>query len=169
MAALAVKAMQCIGKADGDPPLMGNAPLLAGKVPNKGDVVFKDANGKIDEAGADPANIAGIMAHEYNETFAGTFDGTADLLQSTASSDMIYFRAHADNRFEGSFSGVLARTDEGKAYGIAKAAGGEWYIDNTDTTNTKVTILKILNDDIKGLIGDTYARVVFRFSTGYQE
>lgn len=170
MATISNKAFECMGQHDGSAPLMGNTPLLSGQVPNFGDLVFKDSNGVINECGADPANIAGVMAHEYNETYAGTFDGAADLLQSTASTDMQYYKADPNNRFIGNLAGkTLARTDEGTAYGVVLTSG-VWVIDGADTTNTRVTVLKILNDDTNGVVGDTGARVIFRFNAAnFQE
>lgn len=169
MATLAMKGFVCVGTVSNGPPLMGAAPLLSGGVPSVEDLVFKDGNGKIDECGADPANIAGVMAHEYNETYSGTFDGAGDLLQSTASTDMHYFRAHEDNRFIASLGGkASARTDEGKLYGIVKDGNGVWYIDGTDTTATRVRVLEIFNDDNYGLIGDTNTRVLCQFASNYQ-
>lgn len=168
MATLAMKKPFCIGKDDGDPPLMGHAPLKNAEVPNAGDFVYK-SSGDIAECGADPANIAGIMAHEYNETYGGTFTGGTDLLQSTANSDMNYYRADAANRFIGCLGGkTLARTDEGTLYGVAKDGDGVWYVDGSDTNATRVRVLRIFNDDQHGLIGDTNAQVLFQFASNYQ-
>lgn len=147
---------------------IGHAPLAAGEVPNEGDLVFK-SSGNITECGADPANIAGVMAMEYNETYGGTFVGANDLLQDTAGTDMHYYRADSGVVFEGSLGGkVSARTDEGTAYGVAKDANGVWYIDGTDTTATRVRIIKLLIDDIHGNIGDTNHRCLFNFISNYQ-
>lgn len=168
MAAKDLKPFQCIGLDNGKAPLMGNAPLASGETPNFGDVIYK-VSGEVTEAGADPASIAGVMAHEYNETYGGTFSGADNLLQSVANIDMLYFRADPANRFVGCLNTALALTDEGTAYGIVTSSG-TWVIDGNDTTNTRVTVLHIFNDDINGVIGDTNARVIFKFnSANYQE
>lgn len=167
---MATIAMQPIRFAysNGLKDIMDRAPLGAGEVPNKGDVVYK-SSGNVTECGADPANITGVMAHEYNEIHQGTFSGNADLLQYSGESDMYYYKAHDEIVFEGSLSGKASEaTDVGTAYGIVKDGNGVWSIDGLDTSATRVRIIQLLIDDIHGNIGDTNHRVLFNFISNYQ-
>lgn len=119
----------------------------------RGAVLINGSSGNVGtvvEAGADPTGILGI-AEEDGENLA----------VSVASTRFVPALSHCT--FEGSLDDntgtyALVAGDKNKLYGIAKDANGIWYIDQTDTTNTRVVIT-----GFKDPIGTQAARVYFKF------
>ncbi|MFA7257678.1 MAG: hypothetical protein WC047_08905 [Kiritimatiellales bacterium] len=82
-----------------------------------------------------------------------------------------YYEANDYNLFEGSLvdgtgDHVLAASDIGAIYGLIDAGGAgaaKWYVDYSNTTQDKVVIVGCVDP-----IGDTNARVIFRFIGGMQ-
>jgi len=90
-------------------------------------------------------------------------DATGD-----AGAEVPYIEANSENLFQGSVindtSAVALAVDHLKTqYGLIDASGA-WYIDVSNTTEKKVQIIEPIDD-----IGDTNARVVFRFLTDEQQ
>ena len=104
-------------------------------------------------SGADTAAVVGIAAKDAT---------------GTAGSAVPIYEANDYNLFAGSLinsstAHVLVATNIGKDYALVQSSN-DWYIDiSDDTTNTKVVIVGIIDD-----IGDTNARVIFRFLGGKQ-
>jgi len=104
-------------------------------------------------AGADTTAVVGIAVKDAT---------------GVESSEVPIYEANDYNLFAGSLinsttAHVLVDTNLGKDYALIQS-GDDWYIDISDsTTNTKVGIVQFLDD-----VGDTNARVVFRFLGGKQ-
>lgn len=63
---------------------------------------------------------------------------------------------------EMNFSGVFAQADIGTDFGLG-TSGGHAIVDQTDTTNTAVRVVGL----VEGAVGDTTARVLVRFNPDY--
>ena len=79
-----------------------------------------------------------------------------------------YYEANDYNLFEGTLIAttsdhVLAVADIGTQYGILDS-GTNWYVDKDNTSQKKVVIVGCVDP-----IGDTNARVIFRFLGGMQD
>ena len=104
-------------------------------------------------SGADTTAVVGIAAKDAT---------------GVAGSAVPIYEANDYNLFAGSMINsstpyVSLVTNIGKDYALIKS-DDDWYIDiSDDTTNTKVEVIKFIDD-----IGDTNARVVFRFLGGKQ-
>ena len=97
--------------------------------------------------GTDTTAIEGVALHDAS---------------GTAATAVGYYEASPTNLFQGSIVNgtadiALAASHLGSKYSLV-ASGNDWYVDIADTTTTKVQIVGCIDP-----IGDTGARVVFRF------
>ena len=103
------------------------------------------------ECGADPASIAGVA-------LAGVADYTweDDTFNTVNPKTRI---ATANQTFRGTMIGTWAETDEGVSYGVVDTSG-IWTIDKSETSATRVTILRA-DDEV--VAGDVNPPVEFVF------
>lgn len=116
-------------------------------------LVRNASTGRMAEAGADPTLVAGVsMANASGVT----------------ARDCIFIKPMNGVLFEmtlensgGLGVAALELTDIGKSYGVARAAGAEWYVDKADTTNL---VVKIVEETLHiSVVGDVVPRVVVEF------
>jgi hypothetical protein len=124
------------------------------------------SSGYLQECGADPALVMGIASRNgQNGASAGLKRQTVILAHPD-----VLFLGNLDN---GSAGTASAATDIGKKYGIAKHGGtGHWYVDSTDTSNTRVVIWDVWDGVINGqqaAVGDTMHPVYFSFLVANQQ
>lgn len=91
-----------------------------------GAAVLLASDEEIEECGADPAAILGFAAEE------ATKDPETGKVLVHVADELCTFWMEGDND---PVAGDLNQT-----YGIAKDADGIWYVDGTDTTNTRVYV-----------------------------
>lgn len=116
-------------------------------------LVRNASTGRMAECGADPTLVSGIaMANASGVT----------------ARDAIFVRVPTGVLVEMTLENsgglgveALALTDIGKQYGVAKAAGGEWYVDKAETTTKVVTIVEETLHI--SAVGDVVPRVVVEF------
>ena len=111
----------------------------AGLSVNVGALVVLDASFNVAECGADPVSIAGVTEGEYG-TSTNPLYGTLGArgfppgkIVITAVQDEVVFHA--------SYVGTLPAAN-GASYGVVKDADGDWKVDFTDTTATRVKLLQ---------------------------
>lgn len=109
--------------------------------------------GMVVEAGADPSGILGVAEEDGKNLAVGV--GSCRFVPAIPNQ---VFEMTID---DGTGTYALVAGDKNKQYGIAKDGSGIWYIDQTDTTNLRVTII-----GFKDAVGTQAARVycVFRSS-----
>lgn len=107
--------------------------------------------GTLVEGGADPTVIVGIAEHDGSNTAVGVSS-----IRYVPILPNIQFEMTLD---DGTGTYALVAGDKFKLYGIAKDGAGLWYIDQSDTSNTRVLIT-----GFKDAVGTQAARVyaVFR-------
>lgn len=101
--------------------------LAAAQTFRKGAAVVQNASEEIAECGADPASIYGFAAEA-----AGT--------DPESSSKILVNVAEEGRHFWGEGDNAPTMDDVNQTYGLAKDADGDWYVDGTDTTNTRVYV-----------------------------
>lgn len=112
--------------------------------------------GYVLEAGADPTRILGI-ARLAGQNLAS--DGLKNNIVELAHPDTVFLGNMDTSASEG--NGTATQADMGVKYGIFKhSTNGTWYVDKTDTTNTRVCPFRIFDNDTAG---DTIGRVLFTF------
>lgn len=133
-------------------PVLGRPyPEEASQTYKKGAVLVQDASSKeLEEAGADPSNIAGVAIKDA----VGT---AGEGVPHYTPGDGNVFEASIDDGTEDD-TYTLAATDIGASYGLAKTSDGLWYIDQSETGTKSVRIL-----DNKDDVGDVNGRVFFEF------
>lgn len=122
----------------------------------KGAVLVNGSSGNVGmvvEAGADPTGILGVAEEDGKNLAVGV--GSCRFVPAIPNQ---VFEMTID---DGTGTYALVAGDKNKLYGIAKDGSGIWYIDQTDTTNTRVLIVSF-----KDAVGTAAARVycVFRSS-----
>lgn len=100
-------------------------PIATGQTFVEGALVVLVA-GELQECGADPATILGFAMHD-----AGAEPDTDLCLVALATAESTFW-------VEGDNDPVAA--DIGVAYGVAKDADGQWYLDGTDITATRARV-----------------------------
>ena len=111
-----------------------NLPTAAAQTFVEGAALVLDASRDISECGADPAAIYGFAAHD-----AGKDPQDAD--RTTV------FKAIEGEKFWMPCSSAPDEaTHRNNAYGIAKDGDGRWYVDFTDTVNTRVYVHRVDED-----------------------
>lgn len=99
--------------------------LKAGEVFNSGAAVTL-SSGEVAECGADPASILGFAEHA-----SGVDPDPGIVVVATATAASTFW-------LEGSSD--PAEADIGVKYGLAVDGDGDWYLDKTETTNTRVVV-----------------------------
>lgn len=130
-------------------------------VAKKSDAVFKGgdliivASGLADDfAGGSSAVglcVAGEPAVQPEAPAGSPNTGVVNVL-------LLHDQVHAEMNLVGTF----AADDVGKAYGLSAATYGVPYVLKSDTTNTRVKVIQL----IEGEVGDTNVRVKVRFIPG---
>ncbi|NIN68897.1 MAG: hypothetical protein GTO63_30260 [Anaerolineae bacterium] len=101
-----------------------------------GAVVLLDANEELVEAGADPATILGFVQHASGvepyptKGYVALADDEKARFWLTGSSD-------------GSAVATPAKANLNQSYGLAVDSDGIWYLDLSDTTNTRAYVHRI--------------------------
>ena len=119
----------------------------------KGAVLVNGSSGNVGMvviAGADPTGILGVAEEDGENAAVGV--GSCRFVPALPH---VTFEGSLD---DGTGTYALVAGDKNKAYGIAVDGNGVWYIDQTDTTNTRVVIT-----DFKDSVGTQAARVFFKF------
>lgn len=119
----------------------------------EGEVVYI-SSGYVTECGDDPAIILGFAAKDGSNS---TSNGSVDVPVYVADHDTL-FCASVYHGTPG--SAVTAVTLVGTAYGLYRdTTNSKVYVDISDTTNTRVRVVKL---DPRDDVGDRYGRVWFR-------
>lgn len=115
-----------------------------------------DTAGYVDEGAADPTigTIVGVAQHVWPPA-AGTSPVIETHVKVIPALPGIVFEGTL-NTAAGTYT--LALTDMLAAYGLGKDANGIWFIDQGDTTNTRVMVLSPISAS-----GDAFPRVKFVF------
>ncbi len=92
-------------------------------------VTLNTSTGEISECGADPATILGIVQSDAANAFLYDNRVPVQVLDPNVEYGLCV-------------TGTLAATDVGKVYGLVKNASGNWAVDLSDTTNTRVVIVR---------------------------
>jgi len=100
-------------------------------------VFFNTSDQEIELCGADPALILGISKGAVADKFlwAEFGTGTGRVPVSIITPAVEYGMCVG--------SGTLTAAHQGNSYGIQRLASGNWAIDLTDTTNLRVTVIKV--------------------------
>jgi len=151
MATIDLRGCDVVGTISGNSPEIREYPEAASQDFKLGDFVYL-VNGKVTVCGADPSSILGIALKDATETEDSSIP-VALANRDTLFEANIYYDANGSDES----NNALAAADIGKKYGIVKSAAGKWYIDKTDTSNTRIIIRDKVDD-----IGDYYARVIFQ-------
>jgi hypothetical protein len=120
----------------------------------KGAVLINGSAGNLGtlvEGGADPTALVGIA----EEAGANNAAAGAASIRFTPVLPHVSFEMTLD---DGTGTYALVAGDKFKLYGIAKDGSGNWYIDQTDTSNTRVVIV-----GFKDPVGTQAARVYAKF------
>jgi hypothetical protein len=150
MATIQKRQMEYIGPVTGnDAPGTMVAREGATQVFTVGDLLVRGSGGTVTLCGADPTAIAGMA----ESAASGVTDAEVRVQPNIQNAKW------GMNVLTGASDYVLLSTDIGKIYGIARNSG-QWAVDVSDTTNTRVMIEKVYAGSA---IGDTNARVVVTF------
>lgn len=120
----------------------------------KGAIIVEDGTaGLIGEGGADPSGIIGVATHKW------PLSVTSPVVASKAH----FIPALPGLVFEGTLNVsagtyTMALTDVWAEYGLAVDGDGIWYVDQAETTNTRVVVVKALE-----AAGTAFPRVRFMF------
>lgn len=135
---------------NGFPEPLSPLPEAASQTFKWGDLVFM-SGGYVTICGADPAAIAGIAKQDGRNAAAGAYD--CDVLLITADT-LIRMQVHHTTPA----NAVIEAADLFKDYGIA-VSGNIWYVDKTDTSNTRVRIIEFI-DPLATLNGQVAVQVL---------
>lgn len=104
--------------------------LTAGQTFLEGAAVFLTGSPeKVSECGTDPATILGFALHAAAKT--------------VIAGKVLVALAESASRFWMSTTSGLVATDQNVLYGIVKDSDGVWVVDRTETTNTRVEVLRV--------------------------
>jgi hypothetical protein len=121
-------------------PRTVNKPLAAGASGKRGALLLVDANGAYATCGADPAAIAAVAATDYGADTSGYNRlGTKNFPPG-------YLQGHAieaGQLFKAQYVGTLPAA-EGASYGVVLDSDGQWKVDFSDTTATRVKLVRLL-------------------------
>jgi hypothetical protein len=117
-------------------------------------------SGYVDECGADPALILGLLTAD-----GGNKSSAGDALQEVeVAMPGTLFMGNLSNAAD---SAVGAATDRFKPYGVLKDATSEtWFVDTGETSNDRVVIWEFWLQDAE-VLTDTRTRVIFQFDPVY--
>lgn len=125
---------------DGSVPRVVERALAAGASFARGALCLIDASGNIAECGADPVAIAGVA-----ESGAGTDTNLFNPLRSMGfPPGKMQLTCIRGQVFRAKYTGALPAADGG-VYGVV-LHNGEWKVDFTDTTATRVKLVGRLTD-----------------------
>lgn len=105
-------------------------PMDSAAVFEKGAAVLLASDEEVEECGADPAAIRGFAAHPA----AGR-----DILPTKC----LVAVAESGCTFIGTGSSDPDNNDVNQLYGLAKDSDNIWYVDKTDTSNTRVEVVNV--------------------------
>lgn len=110
-----------------------------------GDVLQPVTTGanRVGIADTDETTILGVAAEDAS--------GTTD-------TDISVWLAKSQDEWIGNLDGTLAAANLGTDYGIKKDSAGVWTVDDADTTNTRVRVVKLYD-----AVGDVNGRVIFKW------
>lgn len=154
MATITLGRIRVVKTLTGGPPALMRFEEAASQTFKDGALVFL-SGGYIQECGADPAQILGVVVGDGdNDATAGT-------------SQKLVYVADASTVFEAnvSTSQVTAQTDVGRSWGLVKV-GNNWHIDKNDGTNQRVYILNL---SLRDTVGDTQGRLLFQVLGKYRQ
>lgn len=123
-------------------PKVKERPLAAGATGKKGALLLVDANGAYATCGADPAAIAAIALSDYGPSttgfiHTGTNEFPPGYMQAVSVQD--------NQPFHAKYIGTLPAADGG-SYGVVLDSDGQWKVDFTDTTATRVKLVNRLTN-----------------------
>ena len=111
-------------------PIDASATFVAGAL-----VFLNTSDEEIEECGADPALIMGKAGANASQKF---------LYKSAAGLDRIIVEVISPEVEYGmAVSGTLVQDNLAKAYGVVKLASGNWAVDLSDTSATRVTVVNV--------------------------
>lgn len=99
------------------------------------DVSGGGSDGTIDEVGADPASVLGIVMSDAVDTNTPYINVVSP---ATKMAPVVVLRPSV--KVGMAVNAALLATDEEKDYGIVKLASGNWVVDKSETVNTRVHI-----------------------------
>lgn len=123
------------------PPTV-NRPLASGASGKRGALLLVDSNGAYATCGADPASIAATAATDYGADTSG-FNHTGSKNFPPG-----YLQAHSIEQgqlFAAQYIGTLPAA-AGGSYGVVLDSDGQWKVDFSDTTATRVKLVRELTD-----------------------
>lgn len=121
----------------------------------KGDLVYI-TGGYCTVCSTDPTSIYGIAQEDAHNTTAGKYKVNVLILTAFTIIKMCVWSSSTDHYY-------IEATDEGTSYGVVKDSAGKWVVDKTDTTNTRVTIIKFYD-----AVGTVYGQVGVVFLPAYR-
>lgn len=102
----------------------------------KAGAILTLASGLLVEAGADPTAILGMAVA----------DGANNALNKEVGVELLTPDARVEMNVKGTAgANNSALTDVGLSYGIVKDASGHWVVDKDETTNKRVTIVRLVD------------------------
>lgn len=128
------------------------APVGASQTITKGDILVA-ASGYVNVDNTDPttATIVGVARRGATTGAAGS-----QVVEYTPAMPDVIFEGTLRNSATGDYA--LTAADRFKSYGVEETAGGVAFVDQADTTNTRVRIV-----GFKDPVGTVDARVYFVF------
>jgi hypothetical protein len=138
-------------------------PVASGASFAEGAFVVLGSDGTISECGANPAAILGLASAPSTKQLSSPF-----FVPDKVSPVEII---REGTILEMTMSGSWAGNEIGSVYGIAKdATTGYWYVNRSDTTNTRVRVIKLVEDiRTKYAVGDTNVRVYAEVLPAYRQ
>lgn len=118
-------------------------PVKANETFKKGAAVLLNADGEVEECGADPALVLGFATADV-----GQYAWQKDTLETVKPSVPV---ALADQTFRGTLEGTYdADGHIGVDFGLVKDATGYWTVDETDETNVRVILIGVDDGVVDG-------------------
>ena len=133
-------------RVTGNVERVGEYPCLAGQSIVEGSVVYLDANGLLNLAGADPTTILGVALNAISSKPG--FNAANSPLKINSPDDAVSVAiAYPGTIFSarGDSGGALqtpTQAQVGDLFGIVNQSG-EWCVDISDTTNTRVRVVDV--------------------------
>lgn len=135
-------------------PRVVTRPLAASQAFNAGALLLVDANGAFAECGADPTSIAAVALGPCGTDASGfNILGKKEFPPGYMQGESI----RGGKTFSAKYVGSLPAADGG-AYGVVKDSDGDWKVDFTDTTNTRLRLV-----DRRTTSPENIARVLVQF------
>jgi len=131
----------------GTPALVQTYPEAASQTFKAGDLVYRNG-GYVTVCGANPSLVLGVALEDaHNDAQAGTHEIQVLIINGWTEFVMQVYHSTSDNN-------KIEASDLGKKYGIA-VINNLWYVNKTDTTNTRVIIHDFLDPvgTVNGRVG----------------